>query len=644
MTPELAKLRVLGLEQLEENQLLTARWLLYETRHDDHLGIDWEGYEHEVGRTWLQAKFRGRGYVRATDQAIPFGGRRPVAHSTLVGETVDGYTALLLGEGRQPNLRFVGDESSSMAITALFDYADFWPVLAEARKLSGAMGASAVVPEVREGKMTLRTLRPEHLYIRWTNRAGWIPEYVIEQKRVTIQQIDRRTGRVGSVEVWRTRAWDGTLAYAYQDVPLVAGEEGSDEAEHATPQDIELSEEPKEHRAGRCPVCWLQNTTNGNAPYGDADCEAIYEQIAQLDRSLSMVMRGSRANNDPTLVVSDTQMQRSQWPKRKKGYGSALELSEKGKAELLETKGDAIESSWASIDNLERRARRRVGLTAPTAETSGAYTSGVALQILHRTVTSRAAERRNPLGVMICQLAQTVWAICSEVGLRTFGQPPTEGHLVEMPPRELPREPGEDTAPDPVDHELGDGGVVRLDWPELHKPIPEELRTVIDALAKAVAARMLSLETATGYVLKVMQAGHDVAVELERLVSEREHDAGRLDEAMMPELDEPEVLDEGDTPPMTTGADQVQHEALNGIQTKTLGDVFARTGHDLTSVAAKFVITEGYPNTTSREAELDAAIAAQEKAAEDERAEGSGAAGAGQQHDALGRPSTRGGD
>lgn len=616
VNPRLTKLRVLGLEELDRNKLLSKRWAYYDQSHDDDKDVDWENYMREKGETFLQSRFRGRGYVQATNSSIPFGGRRPTCHTMIVGDTVDTYTALLLGEGRQPGLRFVGDDLSTAAIEALFRYADFWPVLAEGRKMGGAMGAFAVLPEVRKGKMSLRTIDPRHAYVEWTDEAAWIPEIVIEQKRVTIEQLDKE-GKAESVEVWRTRSWDETHSYAYKDIPVDAGSSNvTDPQEGTRPTDIELSEPPLEHFAGRCPVVWIQNTLCSDSPYGYPDCEPIYEQVEQLDRSMSMVMRGSRANNDPTLVIKDTRAALSQWTKLRKGYGQVIEVTDKGAATLLETSGSAVKQSWDSINALELRARSRVGTISPNPDNAGAYQSGIALQILHRTETSRAAERRGPLGVGIMQLAQIVWTQLKKLGIRPVGSADEKG--VELPPQEVTRTEDGEVTTDLEPHVLGDGGAVKLTWGSSHEPIAEELRTVGDALAKLNGGQpSLSQETTVAYAVKFAQADTDVATELERIRREREEKVGEFDEAMMPDVEEDADLDENGDPiemgedgkPATT--DQVQHEAMNGIQIKTMADTVVRANVDLAPAAAEFVVAQGFPATdpADTKAAIDAQIA-----------------------------------
>lgn len=646
INPRLTKLRVLGLEETERAKMLTMRWLYYEQRQDDGLTVDWEGYQRHAGESYLQHRFRGRGYVRAQNSSIPFGQKRPHCHSMLVGETVDTYTSLLLGKGRQPAIRVIGDDESTEAVEAIFGHAGFWPVMAEARKLGGAMGASAVLPEVKKGKLSLRTIRPEHMYVEWVDEAQWIPEIVIEQTKVEIERLSKHDGRIETVEVWRTRAWDETHSYAYVDVPVESYDGERERQETSGPRrvDIELDGDPVEHRAGRCPVVWVQNTLNSAGPIGTPDCEAVFEQVEQLDRSLSMVMRGSRANNDPTLVIKDTRSMLQQWTKRSKGYGQVIEVSDKGAASLLETSGSAVAQSWESIEKLEARVERRVGLTSPTADNSGAYQSGVALQILHRTQTSRAGERRNPLGIGIIQLARIVHTMLRDLGIKPVG---SDGPGIEMPPREV-KEPDDDgkIETEIAEHEIGPGGAISLTWPAMHEPIPEELRTAADALGKMTGGLpVLSQETAVAYATNLAQTDTDPATELERIRGERESKVAEFDEAMMPDVDG-EDLDEdeaaGEVEQTADGVakgEQVQHEAMNGIQIKTLGDTLARTGKDLSEEAARFTIHEGFPNTTSpeRASRLDEALAAQKaKASED------GGDDSGQRFDTLGRPVTRG--
>jgi hypothetical protein len=359
---------------------------------------------------------------------------------------------------------------------------------------------------------------------------------------------------------------------------------------------------------------------------------------------MSMVMRGSRANNDPTLVVKDTQSGLNQWTKRRKGYGAEITVSEKGAVELLETSGAAIDQSWKSINALESRIERRTGVVAITPEKASSNWSGVALKILHRTQMSRAGERRNPLGVGIKQLVRIVHTLLRELGMRNVG---STGKGIEIPQAERKITADDGTSESVREpHQIGPGGAVRLNWPALHEPIPDELRTVADALTKMNGGRpVLSQETAVAYAVNLAQTDTDPAMELERIREETAEKVAAFDETMMPDVEdggegEPDMPDTGDG--TQTGDQQVQHEAMNGIQVKTLGDTLARTGRDLTPEAAKFTINEGFPNTTMPDAQrrLNEAIQAQLEQVAQDKKDGVEAE-AGKQFDTLGRTITR---
>ena len=620
--PSLNRLRVLRLEDTPRARLLRHRWLYYQCRQNDGMSVDTDGYEHTPGFGYLQQRMRGMGYVPAVNSSIPFGQRRPSCHTTVAGHIVDTYTALLLGEGRQPAIRVVGDEASTDMVGALMQHCGAWSALGEARKVGGAEGATAVLPEIVDGVLALRTLRPENLYVEWTNQTHWIPRLVIEQKKITIEGIDERTGQIVTYEVWRSRAWDETYSYAYTDKLIESDGGPDDEKDEKQPDNrIELSEPPKPHGAGRCPVIWIQNTQDSDNPVGEADCEPVFEMIDQLDRSQSMLVRGSRANTDPTLMIKDTPMMLRRWPNRAKGYGAKIEVSPQGDAKLLEIQGESISTGWETVQHLLRQIERRTGVIQPDPENSGAFQSGVALQILWQTQHSRAAERRTPLGVGIKQLVRVVLALLRTWGLKPIG---AYGEGVEVPPRVVRTEDDAGVErTEYADHELGEGGAIVLDWPGFHQATPQDLQTTAQGLSVATAGGFLSKESATAHMVKVMQTDTDCAEEAARIEAERATKIGEFDEAMRPDVEglaEGELAEDGE--PFNEGGKtgmQDRQEAMNGIQVKTLGDSLARAGEDLAPQASKFVVMTGFPSVN--ESELDKALAAQLQHGEKRKAE-----------------------
>lgn len=606
----LTKLRVLQLDETPRARAIEQRWLYYTNRQNDHCEVDWEGYKREPGLSYTEQRQRAFGYVAATPESIPFGHRRPTCPTMICGQVVDTYTSLLLGEGRQPAVRVVGDDDSTELLEALLEASESWDSLAEARTIAGATGAAAVVPEVIDGEPCVRVLRPDRLYVEWADRRDWIPKVVIEQKLVAVEHLDEQTGRVGTVQVWRTRAWDEEYAYVFQDIAH-RGDVPDDERDQGREDDIELAQPPIRHGAGRCPVIWAPNTKDSESPIGEPDCAPVYEQIDQLDRLQSMIVRGAKANVDPTLVIKDRWSMLARWPTRSKGYGQKIEVSEVGDASLLEIDGKSIEMAWLTFYKVWRQVDLRTGVITIDAENAGSYQSGVALQMLWRTQNTRAGLRRNPLGKVIVQLCEVWLSLVRFHGTKLDGD---EGEGIALPPRENETEADKT---DLVKHEPGPGGAVTLNWPRFHEATPSDLDVTARALSMATGGKpVLSQESAVAHMVNLAQTDTDVATELARINGETDARIAAFDQAMAPDVEGlavGELLDSGAEPQ----AKDVQELALNGAQTKALFDAIARVNVDLSPTAVRIGIRNAFPAID--EAEAERMVSEQERFADEAR-------------------------
>jgi hypothetical protein len=490
----------------------------------------------------------------------------------------------------------VGDDDSTELIESILEASDSWDGLAEARTYGGASGAAAVVPEVIDGEPAVRVLRAEHLYVEWTDKKDWIPRLVIEQKLVEAEWLDETSGRVSTMQVWRTRAWDETHAYVYRDI-LHEGAAPEDTHEDDREQDIELAEPPIAHGGGRCPVVWIQNTRSSSEPLGEPDCEPVYEAIDQLDRLQSMIVRGSKSNVDPTLLVKDRWSMLARWPTRAKGYGQKIEIN-----------GKSIEMAWLSFFKVWRQVDLRTGVITIDAENAGSYQSGVALQLLWRTQNTRAAARRTPLGKAIVQLCEIWLALARHHGIKLDGD---EGPGIALPPRELEREDDEGET-ELVAHTPGPGGAVTLNWPRFHEATPSDLDMTARALSVATGGKpVMSQESAVAHMVNLAQTDTDVATEMGRIEGEHAAKVAAFDESMAPDVEGlAEGEFEGDGTELAPGAVQeVQDLALNGAQTKALFDALARVGTELAPGAVKIGLRNAFPAID--ETEADAMVAAQ---------------------------------
>ena len=445
---KLTRLRVLELDSTPQAKCLQLRWAYYQQAQHDGLGYDFDGRNRPSNISYEEQRLRSLGWIsveNATNPAGPpaavtFGARRPDCPTTIAGYVVDTYTSMLLGEGREPAVRVVGDADSTAALNAMLDAGYAWDALQEVRKIAGAVGAAAILPEIINGELSFRALRPEDLYVEWDTSRDWVPRLVIEQRRVEVTGLDD-DGQLTSSKVWRTRAWDQTYAYVYQDVPLDHGKApptgGPSQRGRASDEDsIELAEAPIAHKAGRCPVIWLQNTRCSDEPIGEADCGNVFELIDRLDRFESMILRGGTANLDPTLVISDKLVERRMQERRAKGYGQKIEVSESGKVHLLEMTGKTIEVAIVIADRIRHKIEMRTGVLVIQPDQAGAVaSSGVALQLLRGTANNRVSARRPSLSRTIKQLGEVLLELAREWGIKLLG---TDGPGIALPPREVP--------------------------------------------------------------------------------------------------------------------------------------------------------------------------------------------------------------
>jgi hypothetical protein len=579
----LARMQVLHLDQTERAKRLVMRWRYYEQRQHDDAEHEYDGRPRQRGATYFAAKQQALGYnTIGQATATSYGQRRPSLPTTIGGTTVDTYTAMLLGGGRQPAIKVSADRDSTDLLAAMFAAADVWDSLAEARKFAGAEGAAAILPEIIDGTLSVRSLRAEDLYYEWESETAWIPRIVVEQKRVSIDYLDD-AGKVCSRIVWRTRAWDQRYAYVYEDVDEDFGkaQAGEGPAQRAAADEkIELAEAQIEHKAGRCPVIWLQNTRCSDDPIGDTDYEGVFERIDKLDHLESMILRGTTSNNDPTLVIKDKLVERRMWAQRAKGHGQKIEVSEVGSVELLEMSGKTIETSWLTARSIKDSIAERTGVIPLKPDEAGAMQSGVALQILRGTLNSRVGMRRPSLGRTIAQLCRVCLTLARQHGIKDVG---AGGKGIELPQREIA---GEGPGDEPTFElpKAGKGSAVIVTWGELHSPTPSDLQVIAGSLTVATGGQpVLSQETGVAMFGSLAQTETESTTELARIAAEREAKVASFESSMTPGADgELDDLLEDEKPEQTDAGkvktDDVQATALNGAQVSAFLELMADTG------------------------------------------------------------------
>lgn len=588
-----ASVRIYNLPATERAQYLGALQRYGTGQQWDHLDIDWTGRRRDAWTPHAIERLRAVGVWQVAAAAQANVHKRPNAPVPLAGLVVEGFSDILLGEGREPTVQVLGDQDTEALLEAVFKTSETWDALAEARDQLGRCGSACFLPVLEEGCPSAEVLATANLLpLEWEQRAGWIPKVIVEQKlvQVTVIQDD---GLPVLKPAWRTRAWDQTHAYAYKDVLLddrpQGDKESTDEYQRRhlrVGEALDLAGPPVEHHAGRCPVVWIQNVRDSDSPDSSPDYDQqSTELMDRADVLQSMIVRGSIANVDPTLHIKDYVWAQRFWPTREKGYGKVIQTSEAGDAKLIEIAGPSIEMSRATLRDVILQIEHRCGIVIIDPETAGSYRSGEALSLLWRRMEQKAGRKRRSLTRAVRQIAKIWLSILAGVGVAN----------VEIPPRVIPDPDGGEA--EITEQKLGDGRWLKIDWPPYNYPTPAQLLSTAQALSIAVGSKqILSEETATSWMLGTM-GKTDPARERQAIRAEHQRRVDQLDTELGAGLDDGDEPDAGDGPgkqPGATdaaaGASTVQETALNGAQVSSLLEMVGAAGTTIAPHAVELLI------------------------------------------------------
>ena len=111
------------------------------------------------------------------------------------------------------------------------------------------------------------------------------------------------------------------------------------------------------HALGFVPIAWIRNLSGGDDIDGECTFRAAIETQIEIDYQLSQAGRGLKYSSDPTLLIKEPaadagQMQRT--------ADTALIVSEKGDAKLLEIGGTASAAVIAYVETLRKFAIEKI--------------------------------------------------------------------------------------------------------------------------------------------------------------------------------------------------------------------------------------------------------------------------------------------
>lgn len=573
---------VLDLHKTSRYEELEARQAYYRQVQHDHREFSWDGIPRDAGTAYMNERLRPQGFVPSN--AIPYHSRRPNAPYPLGRQVISSFTDMVFGTSGQPGIEAPADEDTAKFLVEILETSETWDTLQSCRSYAGACGSSAILLAVEDGEPTTTRLNTKDLWVvEWEDRPGWIPAAVVEQKRVA-KQVKNEDGKIETVTVWRTRYWDREVSVAFEDVDDAWAKEHDDEP-------IPIVDVVA-HRAGRCPVVWLQNTRETGCPEGETDIDGVEELADRLDELQSFAVRASKANTDPTLVYKDSDRNRKRNPIIRKGHGNRIEVSPEGDAKLLETSGSSIEMAWRGVGELKSEILQTASCVIVDPQTAGTYKSGEALQLLWRAMEKRCDRLRRPLKSAIRQICR-IWI---DLGL-AFGvsseETPKDGTIIlpprvdveEIEPEDQPAPPVS-TEPAPVGspesppkpsppipmlperperekkitvHKVGTASSIRVVWSPYHKLTASQLQAMIAAMTMSNGQKpVLSQETATREVVAFL-GRTDADEELDRIHEEKESGVGMMaslmggGEAGDDEIGEPDPPKDEPAPPGEDG-------------------------------------------------------------------------------------------
>jgi hypothetical protein len=220
---------------------------------------------------------------------------------------------------------------------------------------------------------------------------------------------------------------------------------------------------PLVHDLGFLPAVWIKNLSPGR----DVDGSGTWAQPSALDNMveadylLSQSSRGTRYNCSPELVVAG-EIKNADFERSPAGwlhlYASRKELEGEtlgeGKAYLLEMSGAGIKAAQDQIDKLRNMTLESIGATRKDPEKLKGVMSGRAMEFLDEDSHDLVMDLRNSYGDGALELMRKV--------VRAIDGPHPKG--------------------------------LKLGWPRLYQPTPEDLAHLIPALVLAITPVQEPLE------------------------------------------------------------------------------------------------------------------------------------------------------
>jgi hypothetical protein len=521
---DLKNIRLTDLIYTSRAACLITRDQYYECSQHNSKMYDWDGFFLKFGE---HADIPSSVYV-------PLKRRRPSARLDLPTVIVDNLTAIVFGKERFPGIRIEGDSDAEDFAQELCKQSSFQTKMIEARNKGGATGTAVISWGFVEGNPILEIHDAQQCEVlEWADYNNRKPKKIIKVYTYKRKIWDEK-GKPQEKIYFYARYWDEQIDICWRDIP---------EKIAATQNWWKCPSKMVSHRAGFCPVYWVQNYANSSDIDGKGDySDGSLTNFDQIDILLSSTVKGTIANVDPTLIIHEDE-DRNDGPLRK---GSDYAIYCKGGAEYLELEGSAVDAALKVIEKLRQVELDKAGVVILDQEkTGGSALSAAAMKQRYAVMLVKAGLLREQYGKAIIAILKDMLEISrnfqvvqhDETGVEYWSKIElplkieyVENDDIETGDKTVKNEGRAEKVVKKVERKPGNSSNISLEWPAYFPPSWEDKKQAVETIKAATDGKQIMSQRKGVQNLQSLFDGDDTEIELAEIDADIERSLAKKQE------------------------------------------------------------------------------------------------------------------
>jgi hypothetical protein len=458
-------------------------WQYFRCQNYSERRYDWDGREYtspEENDAIMHGGVIPPGFYEAQAHDIPLKFRKPDVPYYLAKVVVKRFNSLLFSAKRHPQVT-CEDPLTTDWLAGFAQATRLWSRMLLARTYGGAMGSCAVGFKFVKGKPIVEVIDPRFATPEFIDKSSQ------ELKRLEIRYmyVDEVRGPEGEWEekqFWYRRVIDLQWDRVWPKVPVEDDEPDWNRARYVE----------KEHGLGEHPFVWIQNQPAEDDVDGDPDCSGAFEMFEAIDALQSQGFRGTKANCDPTTVVSSDM----EFSEIRKGSNNALQVEKGGSVDYLEMTGTGAQRA---IELAERFEEQALTVSACSLDRNEGGPSRTESEVQHNysAMIDQADILREQYGESGVKklLEKVLRAARNLTQVRVDRTDPNLPRLttaaISLPKGKIKNQRNGQVLY--YERELGRGEEIELVWPDYFTPGLDEINSAVDAAGKAKTAGVMDL-------------------------------------------------------------------------------------------------------------------------------------------------------